>query len=117
MALAAFDFRRWIDEHAHLLKPPVGNQMVFEQAADLIVQVIGGPNARTDYHDDPYEEFFYQLRGNIVLRIIEGGRSREVPIRQRQILLVPGHLPPSPRPPPPSLPLRFTKRRRRPVTH
>ena len=23
MALAAFDFARWIDEHAHLLKPPV----------------------------------------------------------------------------------------------
>ncbi len=99
MALAAFDFRRWIDEHAHLLKPPVGNQMVFEQAADLIVQVIGGPNARTDYHDDPYEEFFYQLRGDIVLRIIEGGRPCEVPIRQGEILLVPGHVRHSPQRP------------------
>ena len=57
-------------EHAHLLKPPVGNQMVFREAADLIVQVIGGPNARTDYHDDPYEEFFYQLRGDIALRTV-----------------------------------------------
>ena len=32
-----------------------------------------GPNARTDYHDDPYEEFFYQLRGDIVL---QGARGR-----------------------------------------
>ena len=99
MALAAFDFKRWIDEHAHLLKPPVGNKMVFEQASDLIVQVIGGPNARTDYHDDPYEEFFYQLRGDIVLRIIEGGSPREVPIRQGEILLVPGHVRHSPQRP------------------
>ena len=60
--LGAFNFSRWIDEHAHLLKPPVGNQMVFREAEDLIVQVIGGPNARTDYHDDPYEEFFYQVQ-------------------------------------------------------
>src|SRR4026209_1841424 len=78
--LAAFNFSRWIDEPAHLLKPPVGNQMVFREAEDLIVQVVGGPNARTDFHDDPYEEFFYQLRGDIVLRILENGRPRDVPI-------------------------------------
>ena len=72
MALSAFHFGRWIDAHAHLLKPPVGNRLVFREAEDLVVQVIGGPNARSDYHDDPYEEFFYQLRGDIVLKIIEG---------------------------------------------
>ena len=74
MTLAAFNFSAWIDRHAHLLKPPVGNQVVFAEAGDLIVQVVGGPNARTDYHDDPYEEFFYQLRGNMVLKVIEEGR-------------------------------------------
>jgi len=99
MALAAFDFKRWIDDHAHLLKPPVGNKVVFEQASDLIVQVIGGPNARTDYHDDPYEEFFHQLRGDIVLRVIEQGRAREVPIREGEILLIPGHVRHSPQRP------------------
>jgi 3-hydroxyanthranilate 3,4-dioxygenase len=82
MALAAFNFAQWIDRHAHLLKPPVGNQQVFMEAADLIVQVVGGPNARSDYHDDPYEEFFYQLRGNMVLRILEDGRPRELPVRE-----------------------------------
>jgi 3-hydroxyanthranilate 3,4-dioxygenase len=99
MALAAFNFSRWIDEHAHLLKPPVGNQLVFREAEDLIVQVIGGPNARTDYHDDPYEEFFYQLRGDIVLKVIENGAPRDVPIRQGEILLVPGHVRHSPQRP------------------
>jgi 3-hydroxyanthranilate 3,4-dioxygenase len=99
MMLAAFDFKRWIDEHAHLLKPPVGNKVVFEAASDLIVQVIGGPNARTDFHDDPYEEFFHQLRGDIVLRVIEEGRVRDVPIRQGEILLVPARVRHSPQRP------------------
>ena len=97
--LAAFSFARWIDEHAHLLKPPVGNQLVFREAGDLIIQVIGGPNARTDYHDDPYEEFFYQLRGDIVLKAIEDGRPRDIPIREGEILLIPGHFRHSPQRP------------------
>ena len=89
--LAAFNLSRWIAEHAHLLKPPVGNQMVFREAGDLIVMAIGGPNARTDYHDDPYEEFFYQLRGDIVLKVMENGTARDVPIREGDVLLVPAH--------------------------
>jgi len=101
VALAAFNFAEWIDEHAHLLKPPVGNQMVFREAEDLIIQVVGGPNARTDYHDDPYEEFFYQLRGDIVLKVIEDGRPRDIPIRQGEILLLPGHVRHSPQRPQP----------------
>ena len=96
MPLAAFNFARWIDEHAHLLKPPVGNQQVFLEAEDLIVQVVGGPNARTDYHDDPYEEFFYQLRGNMVLKVIEEGRPKDLPIREGEILLLPARVPHSP---------------------
>ena len=99
MAPSAFNFAQWIDRHAHLLKPPVGNQQVFMEAQDLIVMVVGGPNARTDYHDDPYEEFFYQLRGNMVLRIMDGGRPRDVPVREGEILLLPGHVRHSPQRP------------------
>ena len=97
--LSAFNFGRWIDEHAHLLKPPVGNQMVFREAEDLIVQVIGGPNSRSDYHDDPYEEFFFQLRGDIVLKAIEDGKPREIPIREGEIFLLPPRVPHSPQRP------------------
>jgi 3-hydroxyanthranilate 3,4-dioxygenase len=101
MALSAFNFTQWIDRHAHLLKPPVANRQVFMEAEDLIVMVVGGPNARTDYHDDPYEEFFYQLRGNMVLRVMEEGRPRDVPIREGEILLLPGHVRHSPQRPEP----------------
>lgn len=115
MTLNAFNFSRWIDEHAHLLKPPVGNQVVFEEARDLIVQVVGGPNARTDYHDDPYEEFFYQLRGDIVLKVIENGRRRDLAIREGEILLVPGHVRHSPQRPAGSVGLVVEKVRPREV--
>jgi 3-hydroxyanthranilate 3,4-dioxygenase len=115
VGLAAFNFSRWIDEHAHLLKPPVGNKMVFDAASDLIVMVVGGPNARTDYHDDPYEEFFYQLRGDMVLRVMEGGRPRDVPIREGEILLLPGHARHSPQRPAGSVGLVVEKSRPRDV--
>ena len=93
--LTAFNFQRWIDDHRHLLKPPVGNKQVFGDA-ELIVMVVGGPNARRDYHDDPGAEFFYQLEGDMVLRTIQDGRRIDVPIRQGEVLLLPGHVPHSP---------------------
>src|SRR5205807_8103426 len=77
--------------YAHLLKPPVGNQLVFPAAEDLIVQVVGGPNQRTDYHDDPYEEFFFQLRGNIVLNVIEDGRPAQIPVKEGENVQRPRH--------------------------
>src|SRR5258706_13814211 len=99
MTPPTLNLHQWIDRHAHLLKPPVGNRQVFLEAADLIVQVVGGPNARSDYHDDPYEEFFYQLRGNMVLKILEDGRPRELPVREGEILLLPAHVRHSPQRP------------------
>jgi 3-hydroxyanthranilate 3,4-dioxygenase len=93
--LTALNFQRWIDDHRHLLKPPVGNKQVFEDA-EFIIMVVGGPNARKDYHDDPGAEFFYQLEGDMLLRTIQDGRRVDVPIRQGEILLLPGHVPHSP---------------------
>jgi 3-hydroxyanthranilate 3,4-dioxygenase len=97
---APFNFHRWIDEHQHLLQPPVGNAQVW-QDTDFIVTVVGGPNRRTDYHDDPLEEFFYQLRGNMVLRIREDGRPRDIAIREGDIFLLPPHVRHSPQRPEP----------------
>ena len=96
--LAAFNFKGWIDEHRHLLKPPVGNKMVFEEA-DLMVTVVGGPNKRTDYHDDPVEEFFFQLEGDMVLKLYEGGEFYDVPIREGEVFLLPPHVRHSPQRP------------------
>lgn len=98
--LGAFNFNQWIDEHAHLLKPPVGNQQIWTDA-DLMVTVVGGPNARTDFHDDPTEEFFYQLRGDMVLKVVDEGSHYDVPIRQGDIFLLPPHVRHSPQRPQP----------------
>ncbi len=98
--LSAFNFSKWIDEHAHLLKPPVGNQLVFKDA-DLMVTVVGGPNGRTDYHDDPVEEFFYQLKGDMLLKVHDTatGEFYDVPIREGEIFLLPAHMRHSPQRP------------------
>ena len=74
--LSAFSLKEWIDEHRHLLKPPVGNQVVWKDT-DFIVMIVGGPNLRKDYHINETEEFFHQLEGDMVLRIKEDGEERE----------------------------------------
>lgn len=90
-----FNFKEWIDEHRHLLKPPVGNKLVYEDA-DFIVMVVGGPNARKDYHYNEGEEFFYQLEGEINVRIQEDGKAVDVPIKAGEIFLLPPKVPHSP---------------------
>lgn len=106
-----FNFAKWIDEHSDLLKPPVGNAQIWADA-DFIVTVVGGPNERTDYHDDPFEEFFYQLRGDITLRIIDDGVKRDVVLREGDIFLLPPHVRHSPqRPIPGSVGLVIERRR------
>lgn len=90
-----FNFQKWIDEHRHLLKPPVGNKQVYEDA-EFIVMVVGGPNARKDYHWEEGEEFFYQLEGDITVKIQEDGKAVEVPIREGEIFLLPARVPHSP---------------------
>jgi 3-hydroxyanthranilate 3,4-dioxygenase len=94
--LKAFDFRRWIDEHRAVLRPPVGNKLVFHDS-EFIIMVVGGPNARKDFHVDPSEEFFYQLEGDMVLKTVQDGCVVDVPIREGEILLLPSRVPHSPR--------------------
>jgi 3-hydroxyanthranilate 3,4-dioxygenase len=96
--LQGFNFRDWIDEHRHLLKPPVGNRQVFENA-EFIVMVVGGPNARKDYHFNEGEEFFYQVEGDITLKVIDDGTPRDIPIREGDIFLLPARVPHSPQRP------------------
>lgn len=90
-----FNFEHWIDEHRHLLKPPVGNQCVYDDD-DFIVMVVGGPNSRKDYHWDEGEELFYQLEGDMKVQIQEDGRVVEVPIREGEMFLLPPRVPHNP---------------------
>lgn len=90
-----FNFKKWIDENRHLLKPPVNNKVVYKDA-ELIVMVVGGPNSRKDYHFNESEEFFYQLEGDILVKIQEDGKAVDVPIREGDIFLLPPRVPHSP---------------------
>jgi len=92
---SAFNFQKWIDEHRDQLKPPVANKRVFKDS-EFIVMVVGGPNTRKDYHYDEGEEFFYQLEGDMLLKIQEDGKVRDIPIREGEIFLLPPKVPHSP---------------------
>ncbi len=96
--LAALNLKGWIEEHRHLLKPPVGNQVVWKDR-DFIVMIVGGPNARKDYHINHTEELFYQIEGDITLKIIEDGEKRDIRIREGDIFLLPPDIPHSPQRP------------------
>ena len=89
------NFKNWIEENRHLLKPPVGNKVVYEDG-DFMIMVVGGPNSRKDYHVDPVEEFFYQLEGDMLLKIMDGGKRVDVPIKKGEIFLLPKNVPHSP---------------------
>jgi len=90
-----FNFKKWIDENRHLLKPPVNNKVVYKDA-EFIVMVVGGPNSRKDFHYNESEEFFYQLEGDIVVTIQEDGKAVEVPIKEGDIFLLPPKVPHNP---------------------
>jgi len=94
-----FNFKKWIAENRHLLKPPVGNQQVYKSAENFIVMVVGGPNARKDFHYNESEEFYYQIEGNMVLRIIENNEAIDIPIHEGDIFLLPPKVPHSPQRP------------------
>ena len=90
----AINFKAWIDENRHLLKPPVGNKAIYND--DYIVMVVGGPNARKDYHLNQTPEFFYQVEGDMILKIIENGEPRDIEIKEGEIFYLPAEVPHSP---------------------
>ncbi len=96
MITRPFPLAQWIDEHRHLLKPPVGNAQVYHNTGDFIVMVVGGPNSRKDFHYNESEELFYQLEGDVSVKIVEDGKIVDIPIRQGEMFLLPGKTPHSP---------------------
>jgi 3-hydroxyanthranilate 3,4-dioxygenase len=92
------NFAQWISDNQHLLKPPVGNKMM-TAGNDFIVMIVGGPNSRTDFHVDPYEEWFYQVKGNMHVDLMVDGRPESVHIHEGETWLLPGNTPHSPQRP------------------
>ena len=99
--LKPINFPKWIADNRHLLKPPVGNQQIWRDT-DLIVTVVGGPNQRTDFHDDPFEEYFHQFSGSAHLLIADRGKFERVDLHEGDIFLLPPHVRHSPQRPDPN---------------
>ena len=95
MMLPPINLKKWINENRDLLKPPVCNKVVYEDI-EFIIMVVGGPNTRKDYHVDEGEEFFYQLEGNMTLRIMENNKPRDININEGEIFLLSAKIPHSP---------------------
>lgn len=93
--LKPINFKKWIEQHRDVLKPPVCNKLVFEEA-DTIVMVVGGPNARKDYHYDPGEELFYQVEGDMLLKTMQDSQPVDIVIREGEMFLLPAEIPHSP---------------------
>lgn len=97
-----FNLMKWIEDHREDLTPPVSNKQIWREA-DMIVMIVGGGNERNDFHDDPREEFFYQIKGdmNLVIWPEEGTAPRNMPIREGEVYLLPPHMRHSPQRPDP----------------
>jgi len=97
MAIAKpFNLHQWIEENRDLLKPPVGNKNLYPEGSDYIVMIVGGPNARKDYHYNETEELFYQLEGEITVKIQEDGEAKEMKLGPGDMYLHPSKVPHSP---------------------
>ena len=108
--LPPIDLMKWVEKYRAEMKPPVSNKYLYD-GEDFFVMIINGPNARNDFHVTNSEEFFYQLKGDIVVRIVEDGKIKDVIVREGNTFFVPGNVPHSPTRPPNTLGLVVERRR------
>ncbi|MFG0214613.1 3-hydroxyanthranilate 3,4-dioxygenase [Brevibacillus porteri] len=94
--LAPIHLWKFIEDHIDQLKPPVNNKVIWKDA-ELMVMVVGGPNKRRDFHIDPSEEVFYQLKGDCFVEIMNQDGKREIiTVREGEMFLLPANVPHSP---------------------
>lgn len=101
--------QEWIDTNRHLLKPPVGNKVIFDDG--FIVMLVGGPNQRNDFHYDEGPELFYQLEGEMHLDIMTNGRREQITLCAGEMFLLPPQVPHSPQRKPDSIGLVVERQR------
>ncbi|QTD43402.1 3-hydroxyanthranilate 3,4-dioxygenase [Sporosarcina sp. Te-1] len=95
MKLQAFNLMKWIEEHKDELKPPVNNKVLWEDS-EFICMILGGPNRRRDFHVDPSDEFFYQIKGDCFVEVINNGKREVVTVKEGEVFMLPANIPHSP---------------------
>ncbi len=92
-----FNVWQWVEQHKQKLSPPVGNALMYNKG-ELKVQFVAGPNQRSDFHVEDHEEFFYQLKGDMNLRIRDEKNNcfKDIPIKEGEMFVLPGNIPHSP---------------------
>ncbi len=98
---STLNLHKWIEDNKAHLKPPVSNKQLFTDSDDVILFVSGGPNTRNDYHVNPTEELFYQIKGDIAVRVrpLDGTPPRDVVVREGEMFLLPRWVPHRPQRP------------------
>lgn len=91
----------FIENSRHLLELPVNNKVV-QEGDDFFLMLVGGPNNRTDYHINPMEEWFFQLKGEMLLKIVDlhtndpKNRFRDITIKEGECYLLAAQVPHNP---------------------
>ena len=93
-----FSQKDWIEKNLPHARGAISNKEIF-RGSDFVYQVIRGPNARNDFHLDPFDEIFYQLQGEIAVHVIEEGREWRIPVKEGEVFLLPKGVYHSPRRP------------------
>ena len=94
--LEPFNLMGWVEKNKHRLIPPVSNETIYKGNDNFIVMVSGGPNTRKDYHYNESEELFYQLKGDIKIKLFINGQHKTIDLREGEMVLIPPKVPHSP---------------------